>query len=112
MRWLSCPVAGKQFPALALVLTLAVGFGVAGLRADQGQKNLQLEAFINDVPSNIIASFVLFDGSRIGATGNELSELGLRVGTQRFPTDIVMLDDIPGLKYDYDERSQLDSHHG
>ena len=48
---------------------------------------------------------MLFGGNRIGATRNELEELGLRIGARRFPQDIVMLDDIP-VKYQYDERTQ------
>ena len=73
--------------------------------ANQEQKNLQLEVFINDIPANTIGSFVLFGGNRIGATRNELEEIGLRIGARRFPQDIVMLDDIP-VKYQYDERTQ------
>ena len=48
---------------------------------------------------------MLFGGNRIGATRNELEEIGLRIGARRFPQDIVMLDDIP-VKYQYDERTQ------
>ena len=54
----------------------------------------------------MIGSFVLFDGKRIGATRNELADVGLDIGQRRFPEDIVMLDDIPGLKYVYDEPTQ------
>jgi outer membrane usher protein len=75
------------------------------LRAAEEQKNLQLEVIINDLPANMIGSFVLFPDNRIGTTRNELEELGLRINA-RFPQDIVMLDDIPRLKYQYDERAQ------
>jgi outer membrane usher protein len=75
------------------------------LRAGGDQKNLQLEVFINDIPANTIGSFVLFPDNRIGTTRNELEEIGLRISA-RFPQDIVMLDDIPRLKYQYEERTQ------
>ena len=106
MRWLSCPVDGRAYLVFALALILGVGFGAERLRAEQEQKNLQLDVIINNVPANTIGSFVLFDDKRIGATKNELEELGLRIGARRFPQDIVMLDDIPRLKYEYEERTQ------
>ena len=64
---------------------------------------LQLDVVINGVPSHMIGSFVLFDDRRIGATANELKEVGLDIGPRRFPEDIVRLDDISGIKYEYDE---------
>ena len=45
-------------------------------------------------------------GKRVGATRNELEDVGLDIGQRRFPEDIVMLDDIPGLQYVYDEPTQ------
>jgi outer membrane usher protein len=68
---------------------------------------LQLDVVINGVPSHMIGSFVLFDDRRIGATANELKDIGLDIGPRRFPEDIVRLDDIPGVKYEYDEPKQL-----
>jgi outer membrane usher protein len=75
-------------------------------RAGQEQKNLQLEVFINNVPAGIIGSFVALDNNRLGTTRNELEEIGLRINPQRFPADIIVLDDIPSLKYEYEERTQ------
>lgn len=117
MRWLRSG-GGKAFFVFALAFALGVVIGAGRLRAgetqagqeagqetNQEQKNLQLEVFINDIPADTIGSFVLFGGNRIGATRNELEELGLRIGARRFPQDIVMLDDIP-VTYQYDERTQ------
>ncbi len=106
MRWLCCPAVGRAFVVLVLAGLLGTGFGAGRLRAAVEQKNLQLDVVINGIPANIIGSFVLFDGNRLGATKNELEELGLRVGARKFPADIVMLDDIPGLTYAYEERTQ------
>ncbi len=89
---------------LAVILAALSSCGNAD--ASQEQKNLQLEVIINGAPSHMIGSFVLFDGKRIGATRNELADVGLDIGPRRFPEDIVILDDIPGLKYVYDEPAQ------
>lgn len=105
MRWLKRSDGGRAFFVLALALTLGIAIGPGHLRAGEEQKNLQLEVVINDAPANMIGSFVLFGDNRIGATRNELQELGLRVDVRRFPQDIVLLDDIP-VKYQYEERTQ------
>ena len=99
-------VGGRLFVVLAVIAILGVVFGAERARARQEQKNLQLEVIINNVPVNMIGSFVLFDDNRIGTTRNELQELGLRISARRFPQDIVMLDDLPRLKYVYEERTQ------
>ena len=75
-------------------------------RAGQEQRNLQLEVLINNMPVGVIGSFVLLDNNRLGTTRNELEEIGLRINPQRFPADIIVLDDIPSLKYEYEERTQ------
>lgn len=105
MRWLNRSGGGRAFFVLALALTLGIAIGPGRLRAGEEQKNLQLEVIINDTPANMIGSFVLFPDNRIGATRNELQELGLRVDVRRFPQDLVLLDDIP-VKYRYEERTQ------
>lgn len=105
MRWLNWSVDGRAFFVFALATVLGVVLGAGRLRAAEEQKNLQLEVIINEVPANQIGSFVLFPDNRIGTTRNELEELGLRIQA-RFPQDIVMLDDIPRLKYQYEERTQ------
>jgi hypothetical protein len=77
---------------LAFLLPLVLGDGVGVmLAAASEQKNLQLEVVINGVPAHMIGSFVLFDGKRIGATRNELEDVGLEIGQKRAPGDIVML---------------------
>jgi len=106
MRWLSWSGVVRSFFVSSLSVMLGVAIGAERSRASQQQKNLQLEVFINEVPANMIGSFVLFDDNRVGATRNELEELGLRIDARRFPQDIVLLDDIPRLKYRYEERTQ------
>ena len=106
MRWLKQSVAGRAFLVLALASILCAAAGAERARAGQEQKNLQLDVVINNIPAQMIGSFVLFPDGRIGATKNELEEVGLRIGPRPVPTDVVLLDDIPRLKYQYDERVQ------
>ncbi len=75
-------------------------------RADQERKNLQLDVVINGTPIKMIASFVLFGKDRIGATPEELQEIGLRLNGPRDPNKIVLLDEIPTVSYEYVERIQ------
>lgn len=74
--------------------------------ADQERKNLQLDVVINGTPIKMIASFVLFGKDRIGATPEELQEIGLRLNGPRDPNKIVLLDEIPTVSYEYVERIQ------
>ncbi len=54
----------------------------------------------------MISSFVRFADGKIGAAQKELEELGLRTPSQLSATEIVRLDEIPTLKYEYVEASQ------
>ena len=90
----------------AFAVVLGVVFGPEGLRAAPEQKNLQLEVYINGVPANMISSFVLFPDGTIGAVPSELEELGLRTGPRRSATEVILLNEIPTLKYEYVERAQ------
>ncbi|WP_050043850.1 fimbria/pilus outer membrane usher protein [Bradyrhizobium sp. LTSPM299] len=75
-------------------------------RADEERKNLQLDVVINGASIKMIASFVVLDQNRIGATPQELKEIGLRLSGSHNPDEIVPLDDIPTVSYDYLERTQ------
>jgi outer membrane usher protein len=91
---------------LALILPLCTVFEVRRSQADQQPVNLQLEVFINGVPAHMISSFMQFSGGKIGAQESELEELGLRTGLNRSAGDLVLLDEIHTLKYEYIERLQ------
>ncbi len=100
-------MAGRKIFAVLCVAALSLStLGAGRSAAAGGQKNLQLEVIINGLPANMIGSFVLFDGKRIGATRNELEDVGLDIGRKQSPEDMVMLDEIPGLSYVYDEPGQ------
>lgn len=96
---------GRAIVILALIFPLCTVFTTAQSHADQQAQNLQLEVFINGAPANMISSFIEYSGGKIGAQASELEELGLRTGVKR-SADIVMLDEIVTLKYQYVERLQ------
>ena len=104
--WLHCKFGGRAHLVFALTVLLGVGFGPERLRAEPVQRNLQLEVFINGAPANMISSFVQFPNGTIGALPSELEELGLRTGLRPSATEVILLDEIPTLKYEYVERAQ------
>ena len=90
-------------------LVIAVGalwFGiVAGAKAAELQR-LQLEVLINGAPTNLIGSFVRNVDGRIGAAPDELETIGIRVDRSARQSQVVFLDSLPGLRYDYDMPAQ------
>eukprot|EP01037_Dinobryon_pediforme_P014295 gene14297-14418_t len=84
----------------------AVTHFIAPASAEQKQAVLHLDVYINGTSTDRIGTFVQFNGAEIGATRNDLEEIGLHVSAGRSPTDIVMLGSIPQLKYDYSEPLQ------
>ena len=93
------------FVGLATVLNLYSGT-VAPARAAEQPSSLALAVTINGDMLNVIGIFVRFPGGMIGATRSDLESLGLRAGAARSDADMVMLNEIPSLKYVYEERTQ------
>ncbi len=93
-----------------LVAALAIACDIAPslhpAHAAEQRQDLQLDVVINGAPIGMIGSFTLFPGRVIGATGAELESLGLRAGNGPAAAGMVMLSDIPTLRYAYDERAQ------
>src|SRR5262249_15127128 len=90
----------------ALSLALAV-VGTAGqARADTMGDPIQLEVFVNEQPKDLIGSFLLLDDKRIAARQHELEEIGLNPKGHLEPDKLVILDDLAGVAYRYDEATQ------
>lgn len=107
MRLLSRRLVGRRGSAVVSIAALLGMILYAGrARAGENQTNLQLDVVINSVPARTIGSFVRFDNGRIGGTLDELESLGLRPRRPLRPDEIIALDDIPTLKYRYEERTQ------
>ena len=70
------------------------------------QNSLALDVTINGTALQVIGTFVQFPGGMIGAARSELELLGLRASAAHSTDDLVMLNEIPTLKYVYEERAQ------
>ncbi len=67
---------------------------------------LQLEVIIEGKATDTVASFDLFGDGRLAARRSDLAELDLPVPQDGGPGELIILNDIPGLKYRYDEEQQ------
>ncbi len=103
-----CPRAllrcDRLFAVLALVLVL--GWTAGRARADDTGRQMQLEVILNGNPTKLIGAFVMFDDGRIGARRQELEEVGLNPRGYDSPDKLVVLDDVFGLSYRYEESTQ------
>jgi outer membrane usher protein len=105
MQWLRSIGAGRNlagfFPAAALASTSGRAISAA---ADVCQ--LQLEVFINQTPTHLIGAFDLIQGRKIAAKRAELEEIGLKPRGYASPDELIVLDELVGLSYRYDEATQ------
>jgi outer membrane usher protein len=76
------------------------------LHAAGQQTTLLLDVVINGAPINMICSFSLSPDGLIGTTPSELKAMGLHTDAKPDESGIIMLHDIPTLKYSYEERRQ------
>jgi outer membrane usher protein len=106
MRSLTRWPGGRSCAIVVCAALLGIVLGAGRSRASDEPKNLQLDVVINSVPAGMIGAFIRFDDGRIGGTIEELESLGLRPRQRRRPDEIIALDDIPTLQYQYDERGQ------
>jgi outer membrane usher protein len=67
---------------------------------------LQLEVITEGKSTETIASFELIQDGRLAARRSDLAVLGLPVPEEGKPDDLMILNDIPRLKYRYDEEQQ------
>ena len=102
---LRCKFSGRAVWVFILAVHVVI-IGSGRGWADPAEKDLQLEVFINGAPAHMISTFVQFADGTIGAAASEIEELGLRAPHGHAAGDIVQLDQIPSLKYEYVERSQ------
>jgi outer membrane usher protein len=87
-----------------LVLALALSSARAMAEGDVCQ--LQLEVFINQAPTHLIGSFTRLPDGKIAVSRAEMEEVGLKPRGYASPDEMIVLDDLAGLSYRYDEAKQ------
>ncbi|MEA3088679.1 MAG: outer rane usher protein [Caballeronia sp.] len=75
-------------------------------RAEDAGRPMQLEVILNGNPTKLIGSFSMLDGNRLAATRQELKELGLDPRGSASPDQVVVLDEMFGVSYRYEEATQ------
>jgi outer membrane usher protein len=94
----------RLFAVLTLVLVL--GSAAGRVRADEAGQKMQLEVVLNGSPTQLIGAFVMHDDRRIAARQQELEEMGLNPQGHASPNKLIVLDELFGLTYRYDEPTQ------
>lgn len=89
-----------------LVACAAVGLFFYALPGSASGRLLLLEVFLNDRPTNLIASFEELSDGRFAATRAELAEIGLEPSGSGNADELVPLDQVADLTYSYDEANQ------
>ncbi|HEX4555601.1 MAG TPA: fimbria/pilus outer membrane usher protein [Xanthobacteraceae bacterium] len=89
-----------------LALVLVLGFTAGRGRADEAGRQMQLEVVLNGVPTQLIGAFVMRDDGHLAARRQELVDIGLNPRGDASPDRIVVLDDLFGLSYRYEESTQ------
>ncbi len=74
---------------------------------DRQDVPLYLEVYINEQTTRLIAAFWHSPATGMSVSAKELVGLGLKPPQGRTGDDVVMLSEIPGLRYRYDEETQV-----
>lgn len=106
MQRLRCRFCPRALLVIGLAAALPLFKGPQPTQATEQSSDLQLDVVINGASIYMIGSFVQLPGGMIGATREELESLGLRAAAAQTNADMVMLNQIPTLKYAYEERTQ------
>ena len=89
-----------------LTLMLAGGFTAGRAGAEDAGSPMQLEVVLNGNPTQLIGAFLQLDDKRIAARAQELKDVGVNPRERGESDNLVVLDDLPGLTYQYEESSQ------
>jgi outer membrane usher protein len=74
--------------------------------AAEESRQLQLEVYINEAPTRLIGAFTQLPDRRIAARRAELAEVGIKVPGSEGGDELVVIDNLPGVGYRYDEPTQ------
>jgi len=90
----------------ALLFAFVLSCAAMPARAQDAGRPMQLEVVLNGNPTKLIGSFSMLDGNRLAATRQELRELGLDPRDSAAPDQVVVLDEMFGVSYRYEEATQ------
>jgi outer membrane usher protein len=76
------------------------------VQAHPGNQLLQLEVYINDRETGLIAAFMLHPDGTLSSSAAELKQIGLRIPSDLADYVEISLDALPGVQYRYDEAPQ------
>ena len=81
---------------------------VIGNRVNAGSEPvpLQLEVFVNGQPIHLVGSFTQLPDSRLAAAPSELKDLGIKTPPAYAERNLILLDEIAGLIYQYQPQTQ------
>src|SRR4051812_4067176 len=105
-RQQSSPRIGRLFAVPVLALLMVLGLPVERIRAEDAGRPVQLEVYLNGNPTQLIGAFVMLEDQRIAASRRELEELGLNPRGNTAPDKLIVLNDLVGLSYRYEESTQ------
>src|SRR5882672_7368245 len=88
------------------MLMLALGFTAGRVAAEEVGRQLQLEVIVKGSPTKLIGAFVMLEDRHIAVRRQELEEIGLNPRGYASPDSLIVLDDLPGLSYRYEEETQ------
>ena len=91
--------------AIAVFAMVGLWAGIAAAATEGGQP-LQLDILINGDKTGLLGSFLQLPDGNIAARRSELIEAGVKIPGAGQPDDIVVLKDLLGDKFKYDEPSQ------
>jgi outer membrane usher protein len=99
------PYYVRRWLALAAVAASLLA-GRGALAEPEGAQPLQLDILINGDKTGLLGSFLLLPNGNIASRRSELIEAGVKVPGSGDPAEIVVLSDLLGDKFKYDEPSQ------
>ena len=105
MWWPRSLFCGQRLVAV-FSLSLALGLMAGRVSAAEDTRQLQLEVILNGSDTHLIGSFQQLGGRQMAARRAELIEIGLNPRGYASPDKLIVLDDLTGLSYKYDEAAQ------
>jgi outer membrane usher protein len=96
-------VASSLFAAPATAQLAPIESNPAILNAPRA---LRLDVSINGAPTHIVEPFTWTAPGRLSTTRSDLEDIGVKAPGQGGLRDVVFLDDLPGIKFAFDEAAQ------